>query len=292
MKRNYFIVVLQYIGLLLLITGVFLGVNFLTMGLLYISIPVALFVGVFAQIIAMNLVKQKRNPRDMYTAGRMRGILLGVYFLIVLISLPFFLHFLTISVKNQTVIQSYYEEEMAVVEQNITRYKKEILSFKSIIATKLENEDSSKNTGAIDSETNSIVKPLVSAYNEVKQANSDYSNRFQQVLSSWNLFVIGAYVQNWELNKASWNDKLIKVYNAVNAENGNVKQDFEIVEDLQKQNIASYFTSINFENAAWLITILALLIVHFLVLLEYITIKSKETGKIVKSDLDGGTSAY
>lgn len=289
MKRNYFIVALQYIGLLLLIAGIFLGVNFLTKGLFYVSLPIALVLGAIAQIIVINLVKQKRKVENRYAANKMKTILGIVYFLIVMLSIPFFLHFLTISIKEKVDVQSYYEKDIANFKQTMDKFKKETKLFRDAIVVKLEN--SGMSDGNIKAEVDRELSPLINAYSEIGIKSNDYTHGFREVLSQWNLFLISSYVEMWDKEKAIWTNKLVETYNDINNKNGNIRKNFQAV-PFQSEDLSTIFTKIDFKNGAWVITIIALFIVHFLMLIEYITIRKKEKGRIIKSKLDSGTSAY
>lgn len=277
MKKNYFILAIQYLGLCLLMSGIFLGANFLVKGVLYISIPVAIVIGALAQIIAINLTKQKRVEKNIHAANKMKAILLGVYFVIFLITLPFFLHFITVSLKNKTQIQNHYEQELAGFNSTMDVFKKETISLRQNIATNKENSSNELDQGTIDQQTDHIVKPLQEVFSEISSKSQDYSNRFKQALTSWNLFTIGSYIDTWDYNKESWETQLTNIFNTVNEENGSIRAPFEPT-TTDTESTKDYFTTINWGNAAWLITLLVLLVVHFLVLIEFITTRSKTTG--------------
>ncbi len=289
MKRNYFIVAVQIIGLLLLITGVFLGLNFLTKGVLYISIPIALLIGALAEVLVINLCKQKRATSNLNTAKKMQRVLLAIYAIVAIVTLPFFLHFITVSVKDKPAIQEYYKQDIANFKITTDNFKKEVLSFKSLLKQDFEN----KAVTSVDQQVDRTIKPMQDSYNEVNTKSQDYIVRFTNALDYWNLFTIGNYVEGWNTNKTAWENQLVETYNKVNSSSLNLSKSFS-PKVSENQEMTTLLYKINWSNGAWGVTIILLLVVHLLVLIEYITIRRQTgPGKIRShTGLDSGTSTF
>lgn len=289
MQRNYFIVTVQIFGLLLLIAGVFLGLNFLTKGVLYISIPIALLIGAIAQILVINLCKQKRATSNLKAAKKMQSLLLGLYAIVIIVTIPFFLHFITVSIKDKSEIQEYYKKDIATFKVTTDNFKREVLTFKGLLKQDLEN----KSVTSIDQQVDRTIKPLQDNYNEVTTKSQDYITRFTNALDYWNLFTIGNYVEGWNRNKSAWENQLTAAYDDVNKNSLKLSKSFRPkVSD--NQEMTSLLYKINWAKGAWLITFLLLAVVHLLMLIEYLTIKAKAgPGKIRSyTQLDSGTDTF
>lgn len=302
MKKNYFVTLLQITGLLLLIAGIFLGLNFIVKGVLYISIPIAVIIGTITQIIVINLCKQKRAKKNIMAAKKLQKILLFIYALLAIVSLPFFLHFLNVS-KNKSHIQQHYKQDMESFNQTKTDFKKELLTYKDAYREHLEqkyyshssddDETNSEVSGKIESRVNADLKPLYNANNDVDKNSKDFIDRFRGVLDYWNLFAINNYIEQWPVNKKNWENQLVDAYNKVNGELLNLSKDFK-PREFSDQDTTIALNKIDWKNGVWSIAIALWFMVHFLVLLEYITIKkSSGPGKLrSKVNYDEGTTTF
>lgn len=280
------------VGVLLLMGGVFLGANFLFSGVLYISVPIALIIGSLTFILVSSLIKLKSPVQDYFAALKKKRILWILYLLFsLLVSFPFFLHFITVSLVEKDQIQSYYEKDINDFKALLDNFKKEKNEMRRIIKIGKENNSNSQDLGRIDQESDSEVLPLQKTYSEIKSKSDNFNFNFENALHNWNLFTIGSYIKNWNIQKEEWLSKLTETHNAVNNKNGNIRKSFDI-SMVQNSDSAPAFDKLNTKNASWAMGIILLLIVHFIILMSYLVVKDQNMGygKIVKpKKLEGGT---
>lgn len=263
--RNYLLLAIHAIGVLLLCTCFFFGLNYYLGGAIAISIPSVLVLAIILFLTVAGMVKFKSTEVYAKKAKINEAVLGGLYVVLAFVSAFFIYHFVTIALNTQTEIQRLAEKQFEEIEHMFGNdegsYQQYVIGRLLIYKEDLKNQNDDLLQDKLSLAEDNLMAGYKTTVGEKERIVADC----QAAIRNWNWLTVSAALEKLTKNKRDWQEKLTE---CSMGDPVGKKEPFqyhpEYNEDLTLR------LSIISGGGAWGWTIIVLLFLHFIILLVYL----------------------